>query len=327
MKLFICLWLLVMSSSVLPYKPTFESLLRNGNNINIGKNTVLANLTISEIDPISNQKRTSEEGIINNSFVKYVIFNENERYPEMTQLEFSANSFRTNMMKRKSVYRFTSFKSLGLNNEQIEAKLYYSLMNMLLVNKSSMFMDLLKSIDPNVRTNKELINQEKLALLRSYKTYLIAIKNDKESNLENPLKPSAEDKKEKAKSVYNDVLLKNDNLVKRQKVGDDFFYLVDSDKIKVKLDADHNLLEMTLETNLGKLSIVLGSFLKMGSGLSFPEYIWITDLSGKKFEIKMEKFSMFPDNQNAHRNRLKKYQKSIETNNITDEAIRPNFLL
>ena len=73
---FSVLLFLVYSTSILAYSPSLESLFRNANNMDVGNNTVMASMVITELDPNTNTPLEKEDNIPNKFAIKYVIFNE-----------------------------------------------------------------------------------------------------------------------------------------------------------------------------------------------------------------------------------------------------------
>ena len=326
MKTLIMILAISLTSICFANKPTTESLLRNGINEDVGNNTVVATLKIKEIDNITNTQPVSD-GIVNSVNAKYIIYNENAERPNMTQLLFKGGSFSTSAMFKMKNMSYRNLEGLGSNSEKVESYFYYAILTMLYNNNSELIMNFLKSNDSHLKKNTELVNTEKLGLLRSYKNYLIASKNSEDSTLENPLKPNSEDKRERVSEVYSQSYLRDDQNVKRVKEGTDFHYLVETPNVKMKFDLNHRLKEIFVQTKYGKVSAVLGKFILMGSNFEFPEFIWLTDLTGKKYELRPESIKIFPDNANAQNNRIESYGESILKNKITEEEQIPQFLL
>ena len=325
--LLLCLMGLLNIQVCLGYTPTLESLLRNGNNTDIGMNTVYANLSVIEVDPESNTALKDLEGNISKKFLKLLIYNEREESPVLVQLNYNDGGLSANLMAKYFQRSFTTSKSLGVLDEQVDANFFYSLMGMLLNNKSSFLIDFLKGNHQFVKNNNDLINNKKLRLLSEYKRYLIAKKDDEELELENPFKPTDEEKVSEVKEVQAASFLEKDNIVKKVKVEDDFFWLVEHEGLYLKFGSDHRIIELRVQTRLGKLEAVFGKFIPRESKLEFQEFIWFKDGTGKKYEIKATKFSMFKDNKDMLNKRIKRYQKTIEKNEITDFSLFPNFIL
>lgn len=321
---YIILFLLTYHFQVWSYTPSLESLLRNGSNANIDNNTVIANLSISEIDPENNRMIIKEE-IPQLEAVKLLILNEKENSPRLCQVNYLGGAIKAN-----TLYNFIEIEFKNLSNkfssvENISGEVFYSVLSVLLNNNGDMLLNLIKKMNGDVKTNRELVNKEKLALLGKYKNYLENSKEEEE--LENPLKPESEEAMKKVQELKLSQFLIKDSTVKRIKENQKFFWVVETSKIFMKFDENHKLKEFKMSTEYGDFQFLLGRYVIFGSKLEFPEFVWFTDLTGKKYEIKATKLTMFQDSADQHRNRIKRYSKSMEENNLTPPELRFNFLL
>ncbi len=307
------------------YIPNVESLLRNGSNAEISTNSVVANLLIYEIDPVSNQKVLAKDGIIQESSIKFLFYNNDER-PELIQVDYADESFNSkNLVEMKRV----NFNNLAaMNAEFVEKKLFYYLLDMLVNNSGDRIMGFLKQYESALKTNEELMDAEKLDLLNKYKRYLEQVsEGNQEEEMENPLRPQDEEKRKKIIEIYKRNLIKHDQIVQRKKQEDIFSFIVNENNIYMQFNDNHELKEMRLKVLGGEIKVTLGRYILMSSELLFPEFIWITDLTGRKYEIKIKRLAMFPDEISAHRRRIERYQNAAKENNIGTTIIKPAFIL
>lgn len=309
------------------YVPTLHSLLRNGNNVDISTSTVVANLALIEIDKVTNQPISIENNQPVKSVVKFLVRNENKTEPILTQVNYKDSS-----MNNSSLVNFQE-RSFGKASQFVTAEgspdveIFYSLLAMLLNNKGSLLLNVFKKYNPHFKLNVELADEEKLDLLKKYKTYLEEKKNNADLGIKNPMKPEGIEERESINKIKKRYFLKKDFLVKRVKYEDQFFWVVQTEKVYIKFDINHRLKELRLTTQMNDIEIVFGRFILHGAQMEFPELIWFTDSLGKKYEIKATKLSMFNDNTDSHKKRLKRYTKLSKKNAITDLSIKPSFLL
>lgn len=326
-KKIISILTLVFTTSAFSYSPTLESLFRNGNNIEVGNNTVVANISVIEIDSELNIPINPVEELANKQAFKLLINNEREDYPILTQVNYKGGVISNNSLIN---FREKSYKNLSgfvPNNENVDAQFFYSTLAMLLNNKSSMLLSVLKKYSAKIKTNIELINKEKTSLLINYKNYLTQIKDDETLELENPLKPDGDDKIAKVSEIKKQSFLEKDPVVKKEKIADDFFWVVKEENIFLKFDEFHRVREIKVKTNMGEIEMIFGKFVIHGAQFEFPEFIWFKDTSGRKYEIKATKLSIFADNIDMQRKRLKRYQKYADENKIIEPQIKPDFIL
>lgn len=325
MKLCVLLFL-VYSTSILAYSPSLESLFRNANNMDVGNNTVMASLIITELDPNTNTPLEKEDNIPNKYAIKYVIFNEREDRPTITQVKYKDSTFNYDVLADVEEKSFKRLSSLVRNNEAVDAKSYYSVMAMLLNNDGSFLIDFLKSYNSKVKANSEIINTRKVKLLGEYKYYLQASKKDETSNLENPLRPENDEKRARAQEIMKEPFLKADDLVRRVKKNDKFVWSVQEENVKAHFDENHYIKDLTIKTPMGQLQYVFGRFVQFRE-FEFPEFVWFTDLTGRKFEIRASSIKVFKDNSQYFQNRFKKYVDAKEKNNFTNALVLPSFIL
>ena len=314
-------------TSSFAYSPSLESLFRNANNMDIGNSTVMASLVITELNPETNRPLESEDKIAKQAAVKFVIFNENEDRPTLTQVEYKDTSFNYGSLSDVSERSFKRLSTLIRNKEMVEAKSFYSVMAMLLNNDGSFLIDLIKEYEPKTQSNAELINIRKVRLLDEYKRYLQAEKSDPQTQLTNPLEPESEEKKAKVQSIMSEGFLKKDELIKRMKKSDSFSWVVQEENVTLNFDSNHRIKDFSLKTGLGKIQYVFGKFLVFGQSFEFPEFIWFTDLEGRKYEIKASQIKTFSDNSSYLERRNKKYLEAKEKNNFTSPTYKPVFIL
>jgi hypothetical protein len=327
-KLFALFSLFIFSSNTFAYIPTVESLFRNGNNADIGNNTVVASFYITRMNKEGVGELTDGPPV--KTAFKLVIGNDNEEKPKLVQLDFRNGVISDDTMNRIFFKQNFALNNLGLSEEQDEKKLFYSLISSLVLNKSKMMMNYIKTIDPNIQKNKELIDRDQLNLLNSYRSYLTK-KNNEENiqEIENPLKPQADERKEYIKTTMSRSMLNETPMLKRVYKDGKFFWEINSEKIYAKFtNSDHQLKRLVITTANGKIELDLHHYILFGGGLEFPEIIYFKDLTGQMYEIKMMKMSQFKDNSASFFKRIKRYEQTIkESQNNSEEVIKPPFVM
>ena len=332
----------ISSSMALAYTPSIESLFRNGNNGEIAGNTVVADFIVKKKKSVISELSV-EEGSVESEEVskiiddtlatRFLIYNENEKYPKLIQADYKGGSVSSNLMERYSTHPYYDLNKIIPVKENIEARVFYSLMSSLLNNDGSLLMTLLTELDPEIKTNKMLVNKDQLSIIKSYKEYLLEAKAAKIAKdetllvMENPLKPEDLEKKAEVKKIMRSPFLMDSDTVVRTRDGKQFFWDINKDNIQARFDTNHYLKELKFITALGNIEILCGKFIKFRSDLIFPEYIIFKDLAGNEFEITMKKLRLIKDSPENHSKRLKKYDGFIEDNKISEPVVKPSFLL
>lgn len=317
---------MTLSNTLFAYTPSLESLLRNGSNIDIGKNTVYANLIIRQLDP-ENGKTIVEGEEVRKEVIKILIFNEYENYPKLCQVNYKGGVLNNNSLLNWNQLEISALNGRFANVENSSAELFYGVMTYLLNNESKVLFNFLKKYGNNVNDNSSLVNKEKLRLLSSYKFFVSKVGDEESSELKNPLNPENDELKERVEEIMARPFLDKDSIVKRVRENDQFYWVVNDSHFHLKFDNEHQIRNLKVQTNIGEYKMVFGAYSEFGAGLKFPEFIWFYDVNGNKYEVKASKYTMFQDSDTAHRNRLKRYTKHMEENKLDPPSFRFNFLL
>lgn len=321
---------LLFSLNAFAYVPTIESLLRNGDNQDVGNNTSVG---ILNIERMIKPEEMELENIPTKNAIKLLIGNEDPERPSFIQLDYRDAIVSDSTMNKIYYKRRLSLEKLGFKEtNQVEASIFYALIQSLLSNNSKMFIELFESVDPSIKKNYDLVNKEQVYLLRKYKNYLLKLADDateEKEELKNPLRGETEETKEKIKEILRSTFLINDGLVKRVREKNKFFWDLMSPMVYARFDGDnHRLKRMVLTTEQGKIEIDCYNYILFNGKLEFPEIIYFKDLSGQMYEIKMSKMYSIKDKPGAFTKRLRKYEKVLKENpERNSQIIKPVFLL
>ena len=299
----------IISNSALSYIPTLESLLRNGTNANTDENTVFTNLKITEIDLENNQPIQDEFGKERKSVIKLLTVNSYKDSSMLCQVNYASAILSDSNMTSIKQIELSGINQKFTAEENPAAELFYSIYAMLGNNDSKPLLGVLKRYSFNIRSNKELINKEKVILLGQYKKFL---ESEEEEALANPLRPESEEARKRVQEILKGPFLTRDETVKRVREGKKFYWLVNENNIKARFDEEHRMRELWVRTTNGEYKFIIGPHKSYSSELKFPEFIWFTDANGKKYEIKPLKHTMFADSETAHRARLKRYNRHVQ---------------
>jgi len=322
---FIAMGILLFTANSFAYKPTVESLFRNGSNGEIGQNTVVANFLLKRK---VTEAQSSDETLksLPNEFSYKLIFGNEKKRPKMVQVNYAGPTISSSKMIDVSYYPAVSFSGLRLKNEDVEKKFFYSLMLSLVNNQGYLMVELLKDIGVGVQSNRERIDKEQLYYLGQYMNYL---KTDtEEENKENPLAPENPEAQEKLKEIFKRPFLTPSSLVKRVKEGNEFFWEIRTDKIFARFSHDdHKLLEVELKTENGIINAKCFNYILYGKEMQFPEMVLLKDLNGDEYILNMKKVTNFTDQADNFIKRITEYKKSLQENETEKPILRLSFTL
>lgn len=296
------------------YNPTLDSLLRNGENPEVGEMTVMASLKVKNLKSQDGGAEVSP-----NQNLKYLIYNQNESSPTLIQLEYAANSFKSENLYRVRSFPFNRLSRLVKNNENIEQKLFYSVMAHLLRNDGSFLIELLKSQGFPIKENRELVNKEKQRLLGSYRYYLRKVA-DGDKTIKNPLSPEKDDDRLRIQKIFDSPYILEDGLVKRHKNGNHFNWIINIENLYISFDHAHKLEELSFQTSAGKFSVILGRSILQGAGMEFPEELTFKTPTSE-FHVELTSLKKFVDTSSRQSKRLQEYQIEIRKNNISTTQV------
>lgn len=340
---FIFLSLILQMQLVHGFTPSVESLFRNGSNGDIDQKTVAANLLIEslkkEVTSEINDTGDASERAVNDlslklnlpryTTVKLLFYNEGQRYPKLLQLDYADGSFANS--KRANLHFKNSLRlnSLGLSEENIDARFFYAVMSSLLNNNGSLMIELAKSLGSNIKFNKELINQEKYQLLGRYKRYLEKkIQSNEDQAIKSPLVSDDTDKQSLINEIMSQKFYHESSNVSQVKEGDDFYWVVSDSILTAKFtDNNRHLKFIKIKTPSGIIEMVFRDYILYKSIHEFPREILFKTSLGDEFKISLKKLSVFEDSSDQLRRRVQRYKKSIQENNIQKAQLKPPFLM
>lgn len=297
---FLCL-LLVGNSFA--FKPTANSLFKNLNNMDISENTTIITYSINKISSTGSQYY----------FNKFYFEQDNLTNGNVCQLNYAGGILNSSNVDEINCFR----KKNLLDNTTKLQSIFYSVIAMFAQNSSDLMLKFLKKNGSEIKSNEELINQTQNFYLYQYKGYLKA-KSEGSEEVENPLVTEDYDKNEKIKKVLSESYLREDNLVKRVKNGNNFYWKVEDSVVSATFNNDKNeLVKMTLNIDEEVYELVFKNYLLMSSSFKHPETIEIKTPQAITYEIKAKSVQVIEDNSTAYSKRItslkKKMLKEVES--------------
>lgn len=308
------------------YVPTAESLLRNGPNPDVDEKTVLLNFTIEEVG----ETITGKEGAIDPSEKKYIykflINNLNTTRPRILVLQYDSESFAYTSIRKVKYYDLNSSRFM-VNKENVDRNFFYALMEILLNNSPKILLELSHAYGAGVMGNGQLVNKEKLELLKSYKSYLAAKNENENTDFKNPMNPQDDEQRHLVIETMKQPFYQGSGQVKLVKNSQQLDWLIDGQVIKALIDHNtrqfHSLL---LTTPYGVLSFLFKHNIIMSAGREFPEYFLFKNSAGKTYKITPKKFTAFNDNTNNFLRRYQKYKEHEKTNAYAEKLPSLDFI-
>lgn len=326
-KFVVTLLLLLMSMAANAYKPTVESLFRNGSNGEIGQNTVLANFILKKkISQAEQENKTFKE--IPVVFSYKMLFSNEKENPKLVQVGYLGEGSHERNMIQADYFPALNFTALRLGEEDFEKKFFYSLVASLINNQGRLMTRFLNDVGVPVLNNQESGDKEQLYYLGQYVSYLKSLDKEENGGAENPLEPTDPEAAQKIKEVFKRPFLTPSPYVKRIKEGTDFFWTIEAENVFAKFSHDdHKLLEMSVKTPNGKIEVQCFNYILYGQEMQFPELVLLKDLNGDEYMLNMRKISSFSDSQERFLKRFGDYKKALQESQEKEPIIKPPFVL
>ncbi|MDC1174448.1 hypothetical protein OAT67_03595 [Bacteriovoracaceae bacterium] len=316
--------LLFLCSSLLASVPTPEGLLRNPNNKDITDNLIVVKfstekkkddvLSVQEMvateEMISQDEQISKKEMDKILYVKQIyVIDENKRV-DLIQATYESgqmnNESLVNVVTRENI-----LKNLG-NEPSAEKGLFYSLMSMLTLNTSEVFMNYLKMNNVLLPSNNDLRNKEKVDLYAKYKTYLKLKKEDEESDIENPLSPTDEESKKIVKEVMDKPFFENTEIIKLTKEVSGYFWEIDKDGFWAKFEnSSKRLNRIRLNKASNVIDISLDEFIVYDGKHEFPRFINYKTFTNEHYIVKTLAVDYFTSTSKNFKDRKEDYEKLL----------------
>lgn len=245
------------SSFVFSYRPTVESLFRNGSNPEVEKPS-----TSYEFSLLKEGKQSP--------YIFKVFFSE---APGGTELFQVVRDGTNTVLKTKTLNRLES----DLRSVKDEQAIFYAVLNSLLRNNSEVMIGVLKTKGVDVSYNRETVNPEKKVLLEKYRTFLERKKKNPNYSDENsPLFSKSKEEKAEVMKLYNESYYAEAEKALLIKEGDSIYWKVLKNNFEALFDHKSRKLQSLKfgeESSVVKMSFQ--NYFKIDGKHEVPKYIYV----------------------------------------------------
>ncbi len=212
MKFKILFLSLLLSFSVQASIPTEEGLLRNLNNPEVKSGQTIIRFKVK------GQDETKPE-----AYYKITLSSENPNAVQVLQQKFSSVQMLPNQVKDMKLEM--DLLARLRREKPSEKNLFYSVLIFLAFNRPQGMENLIEKSGGTIVRTKSLVNEEKMRLLRNYRSYLTNSKSKGEAD--SPLNPSDAREKQRTQDLFRSNTLKSSPNVKLTKIGSEFLWHAD----------------------------------------------------------------------------------------------------
>jgi hypothetical protein len=270
--LLICLFI---SSSLLAAIPTEEGLLKNLNNPNVPGSYITVKATI---------KKVPEVGKLDSGRVDYYkfILALNGLDISLLQMNYSGSQMLNSQIQ--DVKLIPDLNSAIKKEKDPEKSMFYGVLVMLATNRSSGMNAFLEKIGVNVLPNKNLLNEDKIKLLKSYRTYLLTTKGKGEAS--SPLNPTDPTEKTKVIELFKSNTYKRSQNITLIKEGNEFLWEADWKSAKALFTNEERRFKYLIY-NQGEFNFRLDAsdYVSFNNNNEFPKSIIVKDENGEQYKV------------------------------------------
>lgn len=281
--------------------PTHEALFKSSGNAESSLSTVVLKLQISRelsgqslLTPISSAGDNISSAIKENAVFAKIVFERGRGDVEVLQTIHS-----TLPMTERNILGATYKQNLSraiLHESKPERSLFFSLMLNQIFGETKTMIEFFRSIDPNFKTDKELLDSEKVAFFEGYKQFLIEEEKNKgaaeESNANSPMMPTTPESKEALAKAMNGPLYKEGEGVMLHREKGEFFWQLLLPNLFALIGVENRDLRVVkLRTNDGETLVNLEELNQFMSSVRFPSLILFKESAGAYYKIKVLELS------------------------------------
>lgn len=303
-KFFILILLSFLSINYVNAAPTVEGLLRGGANpeniydwsvfrLKIKKKKIVT-LDAEGMKVEGEESGQEAEEQFEEKHIKLIFSTKTDEPIKFIQIEYSTPS-----MKKEDIVSVFSSDDL-LKQFEDEAFQERILFMGILLGQSSGNSQILNSIlvkfNKDYRSNKDLLNQEKVDLYESYKKYLVAIKDDPdlEKTLESPLRPVDVNKFGEVQKILKQEMYQDLNQVQIFNQGNRFFWKAKLENFEGIFTLDgHRMRNVNLVTPQGMISAGAKNYRMFSSNFYLPSVLLIKDVLEETYQIEVRQYQQF----------------------------------
>lgn len=299
MKKIINLSLFFCSFSLFAAVPTMEGLFRNGVNEAISGNLVVFDLLVTEQPKIQEVEEKPKE-----NFLKLVFFQDDDKSTKVFQFQYPDSQ-----MNDQRISHFAKVLNLSgklKNDPNTERVVFFSILNMIGLNNSNPITYVLKKYNQDFRYNREILNGEKLALYRQYKSFI----SDKERNTkESPLNPLKQEDKARVDELVKSSIYRQTGNVKLIKRDGEFYWFIDLSRSSALFSNNNHLIkEMKILLPKGSIELDFDDYISFNGAHMVPGQIMIKDSNERLYKIKITGFNISQTNSSKIEEKYKDVQ-------------------
>lgn len=294
---------LIPVSFLLPFTlfaatPTMEGLFRNGANPDMAGELSIIRFQVEEKSNELLMERLKMEGNeqkLNEllqyekmpaKFIEFLVVPDSARGHEAVMNEYGSKTYADGQLLRSEY--FASLNQKIKQEGNIGRNMLYSMVMMLAMNDADPLVRLIKSYNKDFELNREVMNGDKVSLLKRYQKYLSLVKEDKEirAELESPMNPTDDAKKQQVAALEKARMYRESGNVKLIRENALFFWLIELEKFQARFFNDsHQLDFLKMNVGEGQIEVNCSDYILFEGRFRLPRYFMLKDINDRLYKI------------------------------------------
>jgi hypothetical protein len=301
--------------------PTVEGLFRNNNNKDFSADGIFVSFTLNYLD--SDASETDEK----------IAADKNSQILVEMLLASKGGTFSIYQRVTEPSTRRTFYKEIPQIHRVIKkdlsapAEIFYSTILSLAANDGDGFKNFLLKEIPDFKSNRQLLNFEKVELLRKYRNFL---KNNRgnESKInssESPLKSDDNDRQSKINELLNSPMYVSSSGINLIRELDQFFWFVNFPNFEAKFENEtRRLAEIKFKKDQSHFEGVYGNYILYNGSHELPAYVKIL-INEQKYRLQFRKHFLWGKDSKNFKAFTQKADDEIEASGSLSNEIARKF--
>jgi hypothetical protein len=272
MKMFLkALLVLSLSFSAHASVPTEEGLLKNLNNADLPGSFVTVKMMV--------QSLTENDKV---EYVRFQLALDNPNVVSLLQTNYSNGQMLNSQIK--SVKYFPDMLAQIKREKAPEKSLFYAVLMMLTTNREQGMESFLEKNGVSVVKNKTILNEDKMKLLRAYRSHLVNSKGKGDAG--SPLNPEDPKAKERVLDLFRSNTFKKPKNVELVKKDNEFMWKVDWKSAQGYFsNEERQFRSIDYNTNENQIKIEASNYLLFNGTNELPKFMNVKDSTGQLYKI------------------------------------------
>ena len=311
MKILLSFVLLVASLALVAAVPTEEGLLRNLNNADIPGNMITVKAIIQNTSPAIGA--VAETEISKADYYKFVFSIENPNAVSLLQVTYSSSQMMNNQIK--DVKYVPDLLSAIKKEKSPEKGMFYAVMMMLTTNQSAGVESFLEKGGVQIVRNKNILNEEKMKLLKTYRTYLANNKGKGDAN--SPLNPADPQNKAKVLELFRANTFQRSKNVELVKNDNEFLWKADWKTVKGYFSNEERRLRvMEFGSGDSLMKLEANEYVLFNGTNELPKFILFRDLKGQSAKLQVLSLETKKNHEKKLSERFEEAKKNVQTTKV-----------